>query len=67
MLILSVGDHLPTLVQKLGMGLTFPIALVLAVIAGAELFTGYALYMTLGRLAGRVSKADALRSMLVCW
>jgi nitrite transporter len=54
-------------VQKLGMGLTFPIALVLAVIAGAELFTGYALYMTLGRLAGRVSKADALRSMLVCW
>jgi nitrite transporter len=54
-------------VQKLGMGLTFPIALVLAVIAGAESFTGDALYMTLGRLAGRVSKADALRSMLVCW
>jgi nitrite transporter len=66
-LILSIGNHLPASVQKLGMGLTFPIALILVVIAGAELFTGYALYMTLGRLAGRVSRADALRSMLVCW
>jgi nitrite transporter len=66
-LIFSVGDHLPVAAQKLGMGLTFAIALILVVIAGAELFTGYALYMALGCLAGRVSRADSARAMAVCW
>jgi nitrite transporter NirC len=67
LLILNVGQHLPPEFQKLGMGLTFAIALILVTIAGAELFTGYAMYMTLGRLAGRVSLGDAASSMLACW
>lgn len=66
-LIFSVGAHLPGSVQKLVMGLTFAIALILVVIAGAELFTGYAMYMMLARLADRVSRGDALRTMVVCW
>jgi nitrite transporter len=66
-LIFSVGAHLPPSVQKLGMGLTFAIALILVVIAGAELFTGYAMYMMLARLSDRVSRRDALRSMVACW
>jgi nitrite transporter len=67
LLILSVGDNLPLSVQKLGMGLTFAIALILIVIAGAELFTGYAMYMTLGYLAGKVSWRQAFVLMSVCW
>lgn len=67
LLIFSVGAHLPEPVQKLAMGLTFALALILVVIAGAELFTGYAMYMALARLAGRVSGGDALRTMVVCW
>jgi nitrite transporter NirC len=66
-LIFSVGAHLPASVQKLAMGLTFAIALILVVIAGAELFTGYAMYMMLARLAHRVTRGEALRAMLVCW
>jgi nitrite transporter NirC len=66
-LISSVGDHLPPSVQKLGMGLTFALALILVVIAGAELFTGYAMYMALAGLTGRVSRQQALRAMAVCW
>jgi nitrite transporter NirC len=66
-LILSIGSYLPLEVQRLGMGLTFTIALILVTIAGAELFTGYALYMTLALLAGRVTGARAAITMLVCW
>lgn len=67
LLIFSVGAHLPPSVQKLAMGLTFALALILVVIAGAELFTGYAMYMMLARLANRVSRGDAVRTMVVCW
>lgn len=66
-LIFSIGAYLPPSAQKLGMGLTFAIALILVVIAGAELFTGYAMYMPLARFAGRVSRGDAVRSMIACW
>jgi nitrite transporter NirC len=67
LLILNVGSQLPPEYQKLGMGLTFAIALILVTIAGAELSTGYALYMTLGCLAGRVRVSDAGRTMIACW
>jgi nitrite transporter NirC len=66
-LILSVGSQLPAEYQKLGMGLTFAIALILVTIAGAELFTGYAMYMTFACLAGRVTGRDAAGAMLACW
>lgn len=66
-LIFSIGDSLPSSIQKLVMGLTFGIALVLVVIAGAELFTGYTLYMILGWLAGRTTWADLFKTWGVCW
>lgn len=67
LLIFSIGAALPASVQKLAMGLTFGIALILVVIAGAELFTGYTLYMTLGLLAGKVSLRAVLGSWAGCW
>lgn len=67
LLIFSVGAALPASVQKLVMGLTFAIALILVIIAGAELFTGYTMYMTLGRLAGRVSWSDLMYTWIACW
>lgn len=67
LLIFSIGAVLPHSAQKLAMGATFAIALILVVIAGAELFTGYTMYMTLGRLDGRVSWSDMGRSWVACW
>ncbi|MDP3761804.1 MAG: formate/nitrite transporter family protein [Ramlibacter sp.] len=66
-LILSVGASVPAPVQKLAMGLTFAIALILVVIAGAELFTGYTMYMTLGLLARRVNLWQAGSASAACW
>lgn len=67
LLIFSIGAVLPVSVQKLAMGLTFAIALILVVIAGAELFTGYTMYMTLGLLAGRVKLRDVMATWGACW
>ena len=66
-LIFSIGDSLPPSVQKLVMGLTFALALILVVIAGAELFTGYTLYMMLGVLAGRSTWRDLGATWVACW
>lgn len=46
--IFSAASPLPSEVQTLVLGATFAIALTLVVIAEAELFTGYAMYMTIG-------------------
>ncbi len=67
LLIFSIGAVLPVAVQKLAMGLTFAIALILVVIAGAELFTGYTMYMTLGLLAGRVKLREVMATWGACW
>jgi nitrite transporter NirC len=66
-LIFSIGDSLPASVQKLVMGLTFGLALILVVIAGAELFTGYTLYMMLGVLSGRSRWRDLAGTWVACW
>jgi nitrite transporter len=66
-LIFSIGDSLPASVQKLVMGLTFGLALILVVIAGAELFTGYTLYMVLGVLSGRSRWRDLIATWVACW
>jgi nitrite transporter NirC len=66
-LIFSIGDSLPASVQKLVMGLTFGLALILVVIAGAELFTGYTLYMVLGVLSGRSRWRDLAATWVACW
>ena len=67
LLIFSVGAALPAPVQKLAMGATFAVALILVVIAGAELFTGYTMYMTLGIFARRVNGQALLRTWVVSW
>lgn len=67
LLIFSVGAALPAPVQKLAMGATFAVALILVVIAGAELFTGYTMYMTLGLLARRITWGGLASTWGVSW
>lgn len=52
---------------KVVMGLSFGVALSLVVMAGAELFTGNNLVLTLGALEGALSWTDALKLWAVCW
>ena len=62
-LIFSVGQTADESVRNLIMGASFGIALTLVVFAGSDLFTGHAMYATLGRLTGVCTGAD----MLLCW
>ncbi|MFG6447008.1 formate/nitrite transporter family protein [Roseateles sp. BYS180W] len=66
-LILSIGAQLPAEWRRLCMGASFAVALVLVVLAGAELFTGHTLYMPLGWLRRQVKASDVLRGWLACW
>ena len=52
---------------KIIMGVSFGIALSLVVIAGAELFTGNNLVMTIGILEKQVRIGEAVRLWIVCW
>ncbi|MDD5867154.1 MAG: formate/nitrite transporter family protein [Lachnospiraceae bacterium] len=52
---------------KVVMGCAFGIALSLVVIAGAELFTGNTLVMTAGLTEKKISFADALKLLVLCW
>jgi formate/nitrite transporter FocA (FNT family) len=47
-LALSTGSGLPAGVRPLVMGATFGIGLILTAFAGAELFTGYVMYLGFG-------------------
>ncbi len=67
LLIFSVGAVLPAPFQKLVMGTTFAVALILVVIAGAELFTGYTMYMTLGFLARRIRLKHLVATWIWTW
>ncbi len=67
LLIFSVGGTLDPAWQKLVMGASFGIALTLVVFAGAELFTGYTMYMVLGLLQRKTGVADLLRTWIVTW
>src|SRR5579859_5752576 len=60
--IFSIGQLLDPGVRPLAMGLTFAIALLLVVFAGAELFTGHTMIMALGLLRGSVRPADLAKS-----
>ena len=66
-LIFSVGATLPPSIQKLVMGLVFALALILVVFAGAELFTGYTMTMTLAWLSGRCDWRDVVSTWVACW
>jgi nitrite transporter len=66
-LILSLGAWVPDAWQRLVMGCTFGLALLLIVFAGAELFTGYTLYLSLAWSAGRIRGTDAFLAAMWCW
>ncbi|WP_368642598.1 formate/nitrite transporter family protein [Castellaniella ginsengisoli] len=67
LLILSLGSHVPPDIRPLVMGATFGIALILVVIAGAELFTGHTMVMALRRYRGQGSWAEAWSVLGVSW
>ena len=67
LLIFSVGETVPASVRPMVMGCSFGIALTLVVFAGAELFTGHAMYMTLGVLAGTVPLRDLAGTWVATW
>ncbi len=62
-LIFSVGQTADDSVRNLIMGASFGIALTLVVFAGSDLFTGHAMYATMGRLTRRCTSWD----MVQCW
>ncbi len=66
-LIFTLGNQAPPEFQKLVMGATFGIALTLVVIAGAELFTGHTMFMTLRRVGGGGSVRDIAASWTITW
>lgn len=66
-LIFSLGSELPPETRKLVMGATFGIALTLVVFAGAELFTGHAMFMTLRRYRGQGTWGDVCATLATSW
>jgi nitrite transporter NirC len=65
--IFSIGQVIDPSLRPLAMGLTFAIALTLVVFAGAELFTGHTMMMTIGVLRGKVSLGGLGRSWGMTW
>jgi nitrite transporter NirC len=65
--IVSIGQVLDPSVRALGMGLTFAIALTLVVFAGAELFTGHTMIMTLGVLRGKATPGGLASAWAMTW
>lgn len=52
---------------KVVMGVSFGIALSLVVIAGAELFTGNNLVMTVGMIEKQIKVSDGIKLWVLCW
>ncbi len=67
LLIFSVGQTADPAIRNLVMGVSFGIALTLVIFAGSELFTGHAMYMTIGRLTGRIRTGDLARAWGTTW
>ena len=66
-LALSVAASLPAGERPLVMGAVFGVGLILTVFAGAELFTGYAMYVGFGLSRDSISGTDALRLLVMVW
>lgn len=66
-LIFILGSHVAPDIRPLVMGLTFGIALILVVIAGAELFTGHTMVMALRRYRGQGNWSEAAAVLCVSW
>ncbi len=66
-LIFVLGSGVPPEWRKLVMAASFGIALVLVVMAGADLFTGHHLYGVLARLTQRVPRSTLAAQWAACW
>jgi len=66
-LVFSLGQMADPSMRPLVMGVSFGLALLLVVFAGAELFTGHTMIMALGLFRGTVSPADLCRSWAITW
>ncbi|MXY41665.1 MAG: nitrite transporter NirC [Rhodospirillaceae bacterium] len=66
-LIFTIGHVADPSWRSLAMGACFGIALTLVVFAGAELFTGHVMYMTIGVLQRRIPLRDLAASWAVTW
>lgn len=66
-LIMTLGTDVPPEFRKLVMGATFSVALVLVLLAGAELFTGYTMYLAFGVLQKRVNGLQVIKICIVLW
>ena len=67
LLIFAIGQTADPSSRSLVMGVSFGIALTLVVFAGSELFTGHTMYMTIGRLTGKIRNLDMFRAWGVTW
>jgi nitrite transporter NirC len=65
--IFSIGQGVEAAYRPLAMGLTFAIALTLVVFAGAELFTGHTMIMTVGLVRGTVGVGSVAKSWALTW
>jgi len=66
-LMFTAGAHVDPAWVHLTMGVVFSSALTIVVFAGAELFTGTAMYMPLAVLSKRSRLSDMLLVWVVCW
>ncbi|MET3824987.1 nitrite transporter NirC [Sphingomonas sp. PvP055] len=66
-LALSTGAGLPAGVRPLVMGGTFGIGLILTVFAGADLFTGYVMYLGFGLARRTITLSEAIQMIVVVW
>ncbi len=66
-LIFTLGTQVPPEWQKLVMGATFGIALTLVVVAGAELFTGHTMFMSLRAFSGAGGVGDVAATWTMTW
>jgi nitrite transporter len=66
-LIFSLGQLIDASIRPLVMGASFGIALSLVIFAGAELFTGHTMIMTIGVLRGTVPMSGLGRSWAMTW
>ncbi len=66
-LALSVAAGLPAGARPLVTGVVFGVGLILTVFAGAELFTGYVMYLSFGLARRRVTWSEAVRLIVVIW
>ncbi len=66
-LIFSVGSDIDPAYRPLVMGASFGIALTLVIFAGADLFTGHTMYMSLGLAKRRTTLADLASAWTMSW